>query len=740
MTDLHKDAKSRGEACRRTLSSSPLPPSLELDDGPRLDEANWPAGPPGIACPMSDDESPVSGDPTRPIAPDAAKQDRSLSYLPALDGVRAVAIIVIMGYHGGVFLTSGGFYSLDTFFALSGFLITSLLVREWQGTATVRLRAFWVRRARRLLPALLLMLLGVAAYAAFLVPRGSYPNLRSDSLAALFYYANWHFIATGSNYFVQTGPTSPLTHTWSLAVEEQFYLVWPLTVLVVMKLWRSLRVLLVVCVAGALASAAEMAVLYSPADVNRLYYGTDTRAQSLLVGAAVAVALALWANRRRGVGGDPDAGLAARSHDAVWAPRSALGRAGVEALGVAGVIGCALLWTLVSDNDSFAYRGGFLLAALGTSAVLCSVVCSQRSALARLLSLPPLRFVGRISYGLYLWHFPLFLYLDHARTGLGGYPLFVVRAAATGAIAVASHCLVERPVRQGTVSGWQAWLLTPVSVAVTSVALVVATTVPAAAVGPLSTKAALHSALFRGPRVKVMLFGDSTALTLGIGLSEHQSRYDVTQYDQGILGCGVAEGAEFEMKGVDAPTAVPCDGGPARTQWPHIWRHQIATRRPNVVMILAGRWEVVNRTYRGEWTNIEDPVYAAYVKHQLEMAVRIAVSGGSRVVLLTAPCYDTGEQPDGQPWPEDSPARLAIYNHIVRQVAASSPDVSVINFNAMACPGGHYEEFVDGQQVRMSDGVHFTLTGGNVFAPKIWPIVVRMGREQMAAEQHRRVA
>lgn len=739
MTDLHEPAESGDEACRR-IFPLPLRPRIELDDGPRLDVANRLAGSPGLACPMSDDETPGS-DPTGLIAPDSPRDDRSLSYLPALDGVRAVAILVIMGYHWGVFLTSGGFYSLDAFFALSGFLITSILVREWQGTATVRLRAFWARRARRLLPALLLMLLGVAAYAAFLVPGGNYPNLRSDSLAALFYYANWHFIATGSNYFVQTGPTSPLTHTWSLAVEEQFYLVWPLTVLIVMKLWRSLRVLLVVCVAGALGSAAEMAVLYSPADVNRLYYGTDTRAQSLLVGAAMAVALALWADRRRRVETSPDAGSTARSHvgDAFWAPRSALGRAGTEALGVAGVIGCALLWTLVSENDAFAYRGGFLLAALGTSAVLCSVVCCQRSALARLLSLRPLRFVGRISYGLYLWHFPLMLYLDHARTGLGGYPLFAVRAAATGAIAVASYYLVERPVRRGTVSGWQAWLLTPVSVAATSVALVAATTVPAAAVGALSTNGPLHSALFQGPRVKVMLFGDSTALTLGIGLSEHQSRYDVTQYDQGILGCGVAEGAEFQMKGVDAPTAVPCDGGPADTQWPHIWRHQIATRRPNVVMILAGRWEVVNRTYRGEWTNIENAAYATYVKHQLETAVRIAVSGGARVVLLTAPCFDTGEQPNGQPWPEDSPARLAIYNHIVRQVAASSPDVSVINFNAMACPGGRYEEFVDGQQVRMSDGVHFTLTGGNVFAPKIWPIVVKMGREQMAAEQHRRV-
>ena len=169
----------------------------------------------------------MSEAPVESPGPDAPRRGQTLAYVPALDGIRGVAIIVIMGYHGGVFLTSGGFYSLDTFFALSGFLITSLLVAEWQRTGTVRLAAFWARRARRLLPALLLMLLGVAAYAAFLVPAGTYPTLRGDGFSALFYFANWHFIAVGSNYFDQTALTSPLTHTWSLAVEEQFYLVWP---------------------------------------------------------------------------------------------------------------------------------------------------------------------------------------------------------------------------------------------------------------------------------------------------------------------------------------------------------------------------------------------------------------------------------------------------------------------------------------------------------------------------------
>ncbi|HUJ66002.1 MAG TPA: acyltransferase family protein, partial [Acidimicrobiales bacterium] len=649
------------------------------------------------------------------------------------DGIRGVAIIVIMGYHGGVFLTSGGFYSLDTFFALSGFLITSLLISEWQRTTTIRLGRFWARRARRLLPALLVMLLAVAIFAAFLVPAGTYPTLRGDTFSTLFYYANWHFIANGSNYFNQTALTSPLTHTWSLAVEEQFYLVWPLVVLGLFKLWRSTRIFLVVCVVGALASAVEMGQSYSPGDVNRLYYGTDTRAQSLLVGAALAASLTLWADHRRRAGTVRPGTEPIRRRlggDPAWAVQTLRGRAAVLAVGLAGVGVSAVLWTLVSYNDALAYRGGFLLAALATTAVLFSVVCSQRSVLAQCLSVAPLRYVGRISYGMYLWHFPLFIYLDHARTGLTGYPLFSVRVAVTLLVATGSFYVVERPIRQGNIlRGWRTWAITPVAVLGTAAALVAATSVPAVAVK--APAPAPSGALDTGPQVRTLVVGDSTALTLDIGLNEHARDYGVVPFNGGILGCGVTDGAEYQEKGVDAPMAVQCRGTSPPSQWPTLWKADIAKDHPNVVMILAGRWEVSNRTYDGRWTNIDNPTYAAYVQRELKSAVQVADSTGAAVVLMTAPCYDTGEQPDGQPWPEDSRTRLDIYNGIVRRVAASVPGTSLLDFNAMACPGGQYEEFMDGQQVRLADGIHFTFTGGNVFAPRIWPFVVRIGRQQM---------
>src|ERR1700733_11446043 len=183
---------------------------------------------------------------------------RHLAYLPGLDGVRAFAVVAVMMYYGGLSVTSGGFMGVDTFFVLSGFLITSLLVAEWRATSGIRLGAFWARRARRLLPALLLMLLFVAFFASVIVTRGTYPALRLDALSTLLYVSNWHFVLANSDYFNQTAAASPLLHTWSLAVEEQFYLIWPLVVLGILRLTRSLRALFVVCCVASVGSAAEM--------------------------------------------------------------------------------------------------------------------------------------------------------------------------------------------------------------------------------------------------------------------------------------------------------------------------------------------------------------------------------------------------------------------------------------------------------------------------------------------------
>ena len=229
-----------------------------------------------------------------------------IGYYAGLDGIRALAIVAVLLYHGGVVWAAGGFLGVEAFFVLSGFLITSLLIAEWRRSGTVALRAFWARRARRLLPALFCLVVVVGLYEALASTDGLVPGLKGDGIATLFYYGNWHEIATGSNYFAATGPVSPLQHTWSLAIEEQFYILWPVSLLAVIWLThrvlrrsrptdrRMMGTLLAMSVTLALASAVEAMILFhGGAGANRVYYGTDTRAVGLLTGASLAFALAL---------------------------------------------------------------------------------------------------------------------------------------------------------------------------------------------------------------------------------------------------------------------------------------------------------------------------------------------------------------------------------------------------------------------------------------------------------------
>jgi peptidoglycan/LPS O-acetylase OafA/YrhL len=671
--------------------------------------------------------------------PDAPAGSQGLGYMPALDGVRAFAVLGVMAFHSGLPFLPAGFLGVDTFFVLSGFLITSLLLGEWGRRATIGLRRFWARRARRLLPALLAVIVFVVLYARYVAAPGTYPDLRADALGALFYSANWHFIAAGGNYFVQTGAVSPLTHTWSLAIEEQFYLLWPLLVLGLLRLTRDLRVLLALCVAGALGSALEMGLLSSSgANLTRLYYGTDTHAQCLLVGAALAVALGRLAGQRAQVGGP-----------ATWRVDSRAGRSLLAAVGVAGALGSAALWWRATYTGTFLWRGGFLLAALATAAVLVSVVCAEDTWLARALALGPVRYLGRISYGLYLWHFPLFQWADAARTGLRGYPLFGVRCALTLAVATVSFYAIERPVRHGgLLRRWRAWVAAPVAVAGVAALIVGATAggVPLSATPrPGQTVPSTAPPVGAPPATTVLLLGDSTAVTFGFGLGVEAGRYHAVLVNQAIIECGVAEVTDVQTgQSVEPPGPACRPGTPADEQWPALWTADVNKFRPAVVAILVGRWEVSNVEWNGGWTNILSAPFADYVAQQLQLAVDIASAQGAHVALLTAPCYDSGEQPDGNAWPADAANRLSVYNRIVRQVAAANPTLaSVVDLDGVVCPGGRYvANLANGVPVRAPDGVHFpwftvgqpgvanpdTLAQVDQFGawigPRIWPQLV----------------
>jgi peptidoglycan/LPS O-acetylase OafA/YrhL len=634
------------------------------------------------------------------------------AYRPALDGVRGLAVTAVLLFHGGVALLPGGFLGVDAFFVLSGFLITSLLLAEHAARGQIKLTAFWGRRARRLLPALLVLLIVVAFVGGRLLSGVEIGLLRGDALAALSYIANWRMIYRGNDYFAQTAAPSPLQHTWSLGIEEQFYLIWPLIVIGMLVLLRrrARAGLLTVSLVGAGASALLAAWLYRPDNVNRAYFGTDSRAQALLIGCATAVLLALLRPASAGTNG------VTRHRESADGRHPVLG--GLALLGAAGT---AWLWTHAQGTDGWLYHGGFTVAGLAVAIVLAHAVTSSGSPTARLLALPPLVWLGRISYGVYLWHWPLFQFVTAERTQQSGAELLALRCGLTVAIAAVSFLLVERPIRRGS------WLRrvprpVPVGAAVTAVAatgaLVLVATVPSAT--PSRAAAAIvtvpttpvHASPSRGapPPVqrpgrkpgaqpRVAFLGDSVSWTIGTYLPDHPG---ITTSVRAVEGCGIAVLPEILQLGT------PHTNYPYCTAWPHIWQTGVNADDPDVSVILLDRWELMDRKLGGSYQHVGQPEYDAYLTGQLDQAVNVAGSKGARVVLLTAPYTHRAERPDGGLYSEDEPARVDAWNVLLRAEAARHPrQVTMLDLNRLVCPDGKFTWTIGNLRVR-SDGLHFT--------------------------------
>ena len=371
--------------------------------------------------------------PTEATTHDAGALRRSpgaMPYRPALDGVRALAVTAVLLYHGGVSWLPGGFLGVDVFFVLSGYLITELFLRERTVTGGIDLAGFWARRARRLLPAVYAMVLAVGVYARTATDGGEVDRIRGDGVATMLYVANWWYAFADRPAVEGLGVPSPLRHTWSLAIEEQFYLVFPLVLVGGLAAWGVRRRRWVVALTGAaVVSAAWMAVLASvDADPSRAFYSTFSRAQALLLGAALA-----WVLHR------------------VVLDRRATGR--LELVGLAGLAGVVAFFLVAHDGTGspWLYRGGFFLVALASAALVAASSSEHRGPLQRVLALAPLVALGRISYGVYLWHWPVYVWLWPSRVDLDGTPLLLVRLAVTGVVAVLSYVLLEQPIRRRTV-------------------------------------------------------------------------------------------------------------------------------------------------------------------------------------------------------------------------------------------------------------------------------------------------
>lgn len=382
-------------------------------------------------------------------------------YMAGLDGLRAVAVFAVIAYHLGVSWLPGGLLGVGVFFTLSGYLITDILTAQRERYGHIPFKDFWSRRARRLLPALWTMLIVVLLFALITRPH-ELAAWRGDVVAALLYVSNWWYIFHHVSYFQKFGPPSPFTHLWSLAVEEQFYLVWPLVLALGLKVFRR-RWLVVATLALAVLSAVAMALIYVPgSDPSRVYYGTDTRAFALLFGAALAL---VWPSRK----------LSAN-----------ISRAGTLTLDIAGAVGLAgvlAMMLFTNEYQTFLYRGGMVLLSLST-VLLIAALAHPASRIGRAMGLGPLRWLGERSYAIYLWHYPVIVLTTPSvdTTGIN-WVRAGAQVGASVALAALSWRFIEDPIRQGVLAAWwrrfrtehwrtsaPAWFLTGAGVAAVSVA------------------------------------------------------------------------------------------------------------------------------------------------------------------------------------------------------------------------------------------------------------------------------
>jgi hypothetical protein len=396
------------------------------------------------------------------------------------------------------------------------------------------------------------------------------------------------------------------------------------------------------------------------------------------------------------------------------------------------VLVTAWAWTALSGEDIRLYRGGLAIAALAVAAVIAHVVTVPDGLSARLLSLPPLPALGRISYGVYLWHWPVFIAANADRTGQQGVTLFGLRCLLTVAIATICYFLVERPIRSSSLTSRPLTAgLVLGAVTATAAIVFVTTSVPqrsaqatglpttgidgidevGPAVGstsqpvPRASPSAVPSPTrhrARGEPVVVDVFGDSVAWSLVTYLPEHPG-LDVR--DRTSLGCGVSRTAPYRYFGTTYPRLLAkC------RDWPTRWERAVARDHPDVALILVGRWETMDRVLDGRWTHVGEPAFDAHLRSQLRLAISVAGSRGAQVVLATEPYNRRGERPDGSLYPEDQPQRVTDWNRLLRRVAATTPHVKVIDFGGRVTPEGRFSWTAGGVQVR-SDGLHLTPSG-----------------------------
>jgi peptidoglycan/LPS O-acetylase OafA/YrhL len=634
-------------------------------------------------------------------------------------------------------VTKGGFLGVSAFFTLSGFLITSLLLMEFRRSDRIALGSFWGRRVRRLLPAALLTLASVAVLARWAATPGQLENLKDEIVSALVYVANWRFIFTNSDYAAMFTSQSPVKHLWSLSIEEQWYVVVPLVVVVSLKLRRGRRDLLAVLLGLGIAATVGVGLLIDHgAYANRVYLGTDTRFPEVAIGALLAV---LIAGRSVGL---PGAVSGARR----------LGRAALDVGSALIVVGLVVTWATTDLHDSWLFRGGFALHAVAVAVVIAAAL-RPGTIVNRVFRWRPLAALGRISYGVYLIHWPLILWMTPARLHVAPVSAAVLQVLATLALATVSYLLIERPIRSGRlVVNWRRIAVPALAVALL-VGLVMAIPRPDRSLltAPLnldrrvvarapeqpaptstapessSTSPAPTTTTTTAPPapVRVMVVGDSFAFSMVTGLDDQATANgQIAVLNGAIIGCAFGRGGSTKALGWATTFNSVCQKRDS------LLTGQLNSFHPDVVVMAGGMWDMSDRKLAGghTWVHIGERIYDTYLAGEIQHLADLVQSTGAQLVWLNSPDWDPVYTPADYmtpgPYSEAQPGRTDAFNQLVAASLAGRPRTQILDLRGWmkAQPGGEFA------QTLRSDGVHFTMTATDTAAAWLVPQLVTTAR------------
>lgn len=664
-----------------------------------------------------------------------------------LDGLRGLAVAVVVLYHFAPGLVPGGFLGVDVFFVLSGFLLTSLVLVEHHNTRTVSVSGFWSRRIRRLLPAALTTVVVSVAIAFVLEPDYTRQTLRGQAIAAIAYVSNWWSIGHDQSYASSFGPQSPVSHFWSLAVEEQFYLLFPFLVLVVIlgagamgrrrmgrtRLNRLSVGLLAVSAVGALSSAVAMVLIHTPGtDPSRVYLGTDTRVQTIFVGVGLAC---LWYMRPPSI--EPLVETSDRRKRSTIA---------------AALLGVLVVATLVVGfTDDWLYLGGFTLVAVGIAALIWNLTRHEAGPAHRILTTSTLRGLGEVSYGLYLWHWPVMVFLNPQRTGLDGPMLFLLRIVVTALATAVSYTLIEQPFRRGRFSGrstdpattttspgpsTQRILALWGASSFVAIFLVLALTIGPTIKGTTPTAtppstATTGTTLVPGQLPStapytVLWIGDSVMWSLGGGgpivfpqPTSFTSPFDPSQlviWNRAVYPCEILR-YPSRFEGVLRAHNTNCDNND--------WIEATEELDPQIIVFSSIVSDTYDRYVNGRLVEFASPEFDQMYLDALERTIRPLTAHQPQVVLLEQPLPFTVFEPNGRPaenW------RVLHIGELYRRFAATHPHTSVVDLKPIVCPSDPCENrLLDGSSVR-SDGIHFTEAGTLAIAPQVAEAIIAAAR------------